>query len=60
MDKLKSWGVLASLVLTVLGLLLANGLLGSGTAMQVAGWATTILTALGIHVLSPSGTTPAA
>ncbi len=61
MDKLKSWGVWASVALTLLSLLAANGLLGSGQVMQVAGWLGAVATVLGIHVLkAPADPAPPA
>lgn len=51
--KLKSIGFWLSVVLTLIGLAASNGLLGSGAALQVAGWITTVLTVLGVHMLNP-------
>lgn len=49
---LKTPGFWVALVMTNLGLLLANGVFTDGTALQIAGWVMTIATALGYKALS--------
>lgn len=48
----KTVGFWIALVMTNVGLLLSNGVLGQGQAEQVAGWVMTILTAIGYKALS--------
>jgi len=57
--SVKTIGFWMNMVLTIVGLLLANGIIVSGQAYQAAGWITTILTALGFHMLNTGSTPPA-
>lgn len=54
----KQFSFWVALIMTNLGLLLSHGVLGGGTAEQVAGWAMTILTALGYRALAPAPADP--
>lgn len=59
-SKLKSFGFIASLVVTILGLLMTQGIFGlSGAVHTIVGYILTIAPLLGVHMLSTSGTPPA-
>ncbi len=52
MQLIKTPGFWVALVMSILGLLLANGVFTDGTAAQVSGWVMSIATALGYKALS--------
>ena len=56
---LKDAKTYVAVLLSILGTLMASGVLGSGTALHAAGYVVSVLTVLGFKGL-PAPTTPAA